>query len=120
VTGPIVVIHDGSGTSDRALQLAGDLARRIKTQAAALCLSDTRAASAELTSRVAELAATGGFNLRCHTCTRTDPREVARLARSLGGNMMMAPVRSQILSDQAIEGIVSYFFGPVLLVAERA
>jgi nucleotide-binding universal stress UspA family protein len=118
VTGPIAVVHDGSPAADQALSLAGDLAPRINTQAIALCLSQTRAASSELALRVNATANAAGFNIRCRHCTRTDARDLARLARSFGANMMVVPVRSSVLSDSVVEGIVRDFFGPVLLVAE--
>ncbi|UCD24550.1 MAG: universal stress protein [Gemmatimonadota bacterium] len=119
VTGPIAVVHDGSPVADQALNIAGDLAVRINTQATALCVSNTRETSGELALRVDATASASGFNVRCRHCTRTDSRELARLARFFGANMMVVPVRSALLSDQVVEGIVRDFFGPVLLVAER-
>ena len=120
VTGPIAVVHDGSSAADLALNTAGDLAGRIKTHTIALCLAKTREESSELAVRVSATANAAGFNTRCRHCTRMDARDLARLARSFGANMMVVPVRSSVLSDGVVEGIVTDFFGPVLLVAERS
>jgi hypothetical protein len=73
-----------------------------------------------LALRVNATANAAGFNIGCRHCTRTDSRELARLARFFGANMMVVPVRGSVLSDRVVEGIVRDFFGPVLLVAKRS
>jgi hypothetical protein len=47
-----------------------------------------------------------------------EARDLARLARFSGANMVVITAKSAVLSDHVVEGVIENFFGPVLVVAE--
>jgi nucleotide-binding universal stress UspA family protein len=118
VTGPIAVVHDGSRAGDHALTVAGDLASRLDTPATALCFAETREEARKVADRVSKTAGEAGYDIRCVHCTANDARDLARLARFSGANMVVITAKSAVLSDHVVEGVIENFFGPVLVVAE--
>lgn len=118
VSGPIAAVHDGSGAGQRTLEVAVDLGRRLNTSVTVLCVAGTRSEAAELAARVAAEASDASQDVRCRHCSPSDARDLARIARYSGANMIVMPARSTILSDSTVEGVARIFFGPVLLVAE--
>ncbi|UCG85620.1 MAG: universal stress protein [Gemmatimonadota bacterium] len=117
VTGPIAVVHDGSPAGELALAVASDLGHRLNTPVTALCVAGTSTDADELAARVGSAARETGYDIRCRHCTLTDARDLARLARFNGANMVVIPAHSAVLSDRVVEGVVKDFFGPVLLAA---
>jgi len=120
VSGPIALLHDGSPAGERAFAVASDLGRRLNTPVTALCVAATRAEAGELAAHVSSTATRAGYGIRCRQCTLTDARDLARLARFNGANMIVIPARSLVLTDHVVEGVVRDFFGPVLLVADQS
>ncbi len=115
ITGPVASVYDGSGAGMRALGMGIALTRGYCSDLIVLCIAETREAAQELARRASDLVEAEGLTARCRHLTPADAPRLVRLTRFHGGHAIIVPARSPVLSDAAVESVITGFSGPVLV-----
>jgi nucleotide-binding universal stress UspA family protein len=115
IIGPVAVVFDGSDAGHRALATGIELTRGYGPEVIVLCISETRELAQELASLASEVVAADNLKAQCRHLTPADAPRLVRLARFYGADAMVVPAHSPILSDEAIESVITGFSGPVLV-----
>jgi nucleotide-binding universal stress UspA family protein len=120
VSGPPAVVYDGSAVSDRALGAAAELARALATRLMVLCPAEAELSRMELEEKAKTTLQDQHTTLEFRQILTRNVPDLARYVRSSGANVAVVPTTSPLLPREAIETLLSRFFGPVMLVGNSA
>lgn len=120
VTGPPAIVYDGSANGEKALDAAAELAGTLGTSLMVLCPVEGEPDRAELEESAKRELAGRQMKLEFRQILTRNVPDLARYVRSSGANVAVLPTSSPVLPTDAIELLVSRFFGPVMLVGGGA
>ena len=119
VSGPPAVVYDGSEVGEKALAAATELARALGTSLMVLCPVEVEFNRKELEEKAKSTLKDPSPTLDFRQIITRNVRDLARYVRSSGANVAVVPTQSPVLPREAIETLLSRFFGPVMLVGDN-
>ena len=120
VSGPPAVVYDASDNGDRALAAAVELARILGTAVMVLSPIEVELSKEEIEERARSKLTAPYPPLEFRRILVHNVMDLARNVRSSGANVAVVPTQSAYLPIEAIESLLSRFFGPVMLVGGGA
>ena len=116
VSGPPAVVYDASDNGDRALAAAAELARTLGTEVMVLYPIEIELSKDEIEERARGRLTVPHPDLVFRRILVHNVMDLARNIRSSGANVAVVPAQSSYLPIEAVETLLSRFFGPVMLV----
>jgi len=112
----VLVMYDGSGGAQHALDAAARLARANGAHLTVLLLADAPDEAKRLEQEAAHQIESLGVHLRFHTLYQVDVHSLLRALHSEGGGLIVLSGESAVLSQETIQKLLHRIRNPVLLV----
>jgi nucleotide-binding universal stress UspA family protein len=114
--GPAAVVYDGSRSATEALETALAFVGGRGQDLRVFCVGPTEKKAQHLARQAAEGLGARGSGIHFRQIKPADVRHAARAALGLGANALVVPGGGNVLSDTAIDALISDLPGPVLVV----
>lgn len=113
---PVLVVYDGSRTSQKALGLAAQLARVKDEHLSVYILSNKPDAAQLLKTQAQDWLEKRGFEARFHRLNEADAMTLVHEVRTQRGGVLMLPGGSPLLKSETLIELINEAKCPVLLV----